>query len=143
MSFRATSSSRVCDALMHVVTALGLSASAHSLYQRDKYFIMFMCGLRVVFHSSDVLSAPNPGRSHGLTQLWVLCKDTKTGAVDKASLQKVRFEEELYQVTVRIRCLRVTDTRFYHIGMCGCLPLARILTFTPTHILAVTLVVFA
>ena len=123
---------------MHVVIALGLSSS----YTNVK--ILYYAHVRApcCISLSDVLSAPNPGRSHGLTQLWVLSKDTKTGAVDKASLQKVRFEEDIYQVTVRIRCFRVTDTRFYHIGSV-CLHLARILTFAPTHILTVTLVVFA
>ena len=44
-------------------------------------------------------SAPrNLGRSHGLTQLWVLRKDPKTGAVDKKSLQQIKFKEELYEV---------------------------------------------
>ena len=49
------------------------------------------------------------GRSHGLTQIWLLHKDRKTGLVDKTSLQQVPFEEQLYEV-FRYRIIHIMQT---------------------------------
>ena len=140
-SFCVMLSSKVCDDLMHMcaVTALRSLASTHSLCQYDRHCNMSMCGIRIVFHSVRPSFAPNPGRSHGLTQLWVMRKDPKTGAVDKASLKQVTFEEELYEVAVRtIRCFGFTHTRLYQIDICVTTPYLHL----PTPIVTVSLAAF-
>ena len=92
---------------------------------------MPMRGLRFACYSSTLLallqyltvtftlSSPNPGRSDGLTQLWVLRKDSETGAWDKSSMQKVPFNEELYEVAGSIRWFRFANARLYQLGLSG------------------------
>ena len=46
-------------------------------------------------------------------------KDPQTGAVDKASLQKVEFEEEIYEVAVRSCCFGFKYSRLHYAGICG------------------------
>ena len=42
------------------------------------------------------------GRQAGLTQIWLMGKDSVSGRVDAASLRRISFDEELYEVAVSV-----------------------------------------